>query len=196
MPLTAVDGASAAATQQHLAALLADDGPVASAAHAAEPLYRNGLAVALASHIGRAVYTQRFYLEMLPPLTLATRAVRMLRGGDGSGDGGQCSCLRTDCGLQTLRTEVMCLYKHSHVHEFAWSGACQRDLAGKVAAAVPACNLHHSQHGVRSSIVILNVTQATAAARIMCQLQKLAGNRFPQDGVLPQDGRPCPGVFY
>ena len=107
-PHAAVHGALAATAQQHLAPLLSCDGPTSSAAQAADPAFRTRLAVALASYTGRAVHLwQRSSLEMLPLLALSMRAVRILRGGGNSGGGDQRGCLRTECSIQILRTEVM-----------------------------------------------------------------------------------------
>lgn len=120
MPLAADHGASAAATQQHLAELLLDDGPAANAARAADPLQRAGMARALASYAGNAVW-RRSDPEMLPPLALAVRTVCTLRNGGGASSSSQrsgvaepffASSLVTECGLQRLHAEVISVCVH------------------------------------------------------------------------------------
>ena len=108
-------GASACWTQQHVADLLADGGPVAKALTAVTASQRSELAFFFEHDISRGMPCSS--PEVLPALALAARMLRMLCSDSSSGGGSQnrsergplsASCLGTEYGDQRLHVEVLC----------------------------------------------------------------------------------------
>lgn len=188
-PLAADHGASAAATQQHLAALLLDDGPAATAARAAAPLHRAGMARALASYAGNAVW-RRSDPEMLPPLALAVCTVCTLRNGGGGAGSSQrssaaepffASSLVTECGLQRLHAEVISVYVYTdtsmHLHGSVFGRRSCKNSCNR-------CYVHCSCYMLHSFIAVSNAAQVTSVARILCRVQGLAVDQPETGGIL------------